>query len=203
MDATCPFVKASQNKAKGLAKNGCFIFLAGEEDHAEIAGIRGYVEDENASCFVVANPANADTAALELSIGDIDKNTVKTALIGQTTISPQEYKAIGEAILKHFPGTEIVDSICKATAERQEALRTLCRQVEAIVIVGGRESGNTRRLLAMALDLGKPAWLVESPADLPQEIWNYKTVGLSAGASTPDSLIDEIEEALISKNQER
>ncbi|MDR3147007.1 MAG: 4-hydroxy-3-methylbut-2-enyl diphosphate reductase, partial [Treponema sp.] len=84
-----------------------------------------------------------------------------------------------------------------ATRERQEALRELCSRVEAIVIAGGRSSSNTRRLLDIARSLGKPAWLVESAAELGgPELTAYRSVGLSAGASTPDSDIAGIEAAL-------
>jgi 4-hydroxy-3-methylbut-2-enyl diphosphate reductase len=89
-----------------------------------------------------------------------------------------------------------VDTICGATRERQEALRELCARVEAVVIAGGRGSSNTRRLLEIARSLGKPCWLAESAADLPVEIAAFKTLGLSAGASTPGSVIREIEAAL-------
>jgi 4-hydroxy-3-methylbut-2-enyl diphosphate reductase len=116
-------------------------------------------------------------------------------LIGQTTISPGEYAAIGAAIKKHLD-LEVVDTICGATRERQEALRELCARVEAVLIAGGRESSNTRRLLEIARSLGKPCWLVESAPDLPPETAAFKTLGLSAGASTPDVLIGEIESAL-------
>ena len=191
LDATCPKVKASQNKAHFFAKKGYRIFLAGEENHAEISGIRGFAQ--NSSCFVVDSSAAADAVAAELYRKDPSAMTV---LIGQTTISREEYKAIGKAILRYFPKLEIIDTICGATAERQQALRELCVQADALIIVGGKDSANARRLIALALDQGKPAWLVESPADLPVEIWNYQTVGLSAGASTPDELIDEIEEEI-------
>ena len=195
LDATCPNVKASQHKARCFADKGYSIFLAGDENHAEIAGIRGYAKDE--ACFVVANPDMAAAAAAELSCKE---PSAKTVLIGQTTISPKEYIVIGEAILSYFPNLEIIDSICSATAERQDALRKLSEQVDALIIAGSRESANTRRLLALAQDLGKPAWLVESASDLPPEIRDYATIGLGAGASTPISLIDEIEKAVEMRN---
>ena len=191
LDATCPHVKASQHKARFFSEKGYRIFLAGEENHAEITGIRGYAE--GTPYFVIGNPAATELAAAELYRNE---PSAKTALIGQTTISSEEYRVIGDEILRYFPKLEIINTICSATAERQKALWELCEKAEALVIAGGRESANTRRLLALAQNLGKPAWLVESAAGLPSEIWNYKTVGLSAGASTPDFLIDEIEEAL-------
>ena len=191
-DATCSRVKASQNKARFLAEKGYKIFLAGEENHAEIIGIKGYVIPAS-ECFVVADPCEAGIRADNLYKLEPE---AKTALIGQTTISPGEYSAIGREIKRFFPGLEIVNTICNATAARQEALRELCTAADALIIVGGKNSANTRRLLSLALEMGKPAWLAEKIEDIPSEIGNLKTVGLSAGASTPDSLIDEIEAAL-------
>ena len=189
LDATCPHVKVSQMKARSFAERGYRVFLAGEENHGEIAGLRGYVN----SCYVVGNPEEAEKAAGELLRLD---GIAKTVLIGQTTISPAEFRSIGQKLRQFFPGLEIEDTICSATADRQEALRELCGEAEAVIIAGGRLSANTRRLLSLAEELGKPAWLVERAEELPEEIKSYKTVGLSAGASTPDSLIEEIERAL-------
>ncbi|MCL2006447.1 MAG: 4-hydroxy-3-methylbut-2-enyl diphosphate reductase [Treponema sp.] len=190
IDATCPRVKASQDMVKMLSHKGNFIFLAGEENHAEIAGIKGCVE--SSACFVVANPNEARAAAADLLLSA----PPKTALIGQTTISREEYNAIGKAILEYFPELKIFDTICSATSERQEALIELSEKVDAIIVAGGRDSANTRRLLNLAQNLGKPAWLIESSEDIPKEISRYSSVGLCAGASTPDNLIDEIERAL-------
>jgi 4-hydroxy-3-methylbut-2-enyl diphosphate reductase len=144
-------------------------------------------------CFVVANPAEAEAAASKLALA---RPNAKTVLIGQTTISLEEYRAISEAIKKHFPKTEIVNTICSATADRQNSLRELSNLVEAIIIAGGRNSANTQRLFSLARDLGKPSWLIETAEEIPPEIEQYKTVGLAAGASTPDSLINEIETRL-------
>ena len=194
LDATCPNVKLSQMKARSFAEKDFRIFLAGEENHGEISGIRGYIDQP---CYVVGNPDDAEKAAADLLRSEPD---AIAALIAQTTISTGEYSAIGERLRQFFPDLEVLDTICGATAERQEALRELCGQVDALVIVGGRESANTRRLLSLAVELGKPAWLVQSrreiSAKFPAEIGEYETVGLSAGASTPDSLVAEIEEAL-------
>jgi 4-hydroxy-3-methylbut-2-enyl diphosphate reductase len=193
LDATCPKVKASQMKAQSLSQAGYQVFLAGEEFHGEVIGIMGYAP----SCIVVANPAEASAEAERLSktlpAGGF---AGKTALIGQTTISEDEYRAIGEGIRAFFPRLEVIDTICGATRDRQEALAELCGQVDAVVVAGGRTSCNTRRLLAIAQGLGKPAWLAESASDLHPEIYAYKRVGLSAGASTPDQVIAGIERAL-------
>jgi 4-hydroxy-3-methylbut-2-enyl diphosphate reductase len=195
IDATCPHVRASQMKARSLSAEGFCIFLAGEKDHGEIAGIRGYIRTTSflEDCFVVANPREAEQAAADYFRGNPH---AKTALIAQTTITAAEYMAIGEGIKKFFPGLEIVNTICNATLERQDALRELCGQVDAILIAGGRESANTRRLLSIAEGLGKKAALVENAAEIPPEFFSYSVVGLSAGASTPGETIDELERAL-------
>ena len=190
LDATCPNVKLSQMAARSFAEKGFQLFLAGEENHGEIRSIRGYIDSP---CYVVGNPEDAEKAAAELFRLQPD---AITALIAQTTISTNEYRAIGERLQRFFPDIGIVNTICGATAERQEALRELCGQVDAVVVAGGRDSANTRRLLSLAEELGKPAWLVQTPQEIPAETGAYETVGLCAGASTPDSLITEIEEAL-------
>jgi 4-hydroxy-3-methylbut-2-enyl diphosphate reductase len=188
-DGTCPRVKASQTQARALIGAGYFLFLAGEKTHGEIIGIQGYAPD----CMVAADPEEAEAAAEKLYRQTPD---VETALLGQTTISAGEYRAIGEGIQKWFPKLKIVDTICGATRDRQNALQELCVRVDAVIIVGGKTSANTRRLLSIAQSLGKPAWLVENEKEIPREIADYAAVGLCAGASTPDAIIDTIEKVL-------
>ncbi|GHU10337.1 4-hydroxy-3-methylbut-2-enyl diphosphate reductase [Spirochaetia bacterium] len=202
VDATCPKVKKSQIKARELSEKQYVIFLAGESQHGEIIGLQGYAD----RCIVVAGAEEADSEArklqqnegvlfegTELKSAGVN-GTLKTALIGQTTISAALYEKIGGVLRRYFPSIKVIDTICGAAP--QESLRKLCAEVEAVVVAGGRSSANTRRLLDIALEAGKPAWLVETAADLDPEITAYSVVGLSAGASTPDDIIDEIEAAL-------
>ncbi|GHV80799.1 4-hydroxy-3-methylbut-2-enyl diphosphate reductase [Spirochaetia bacterium] len=193
IDATCPRVKASQLKAQSLCSTGYRVLLAGEGRHGEVIGIQGYAPD----CIIVGNPTEAMAAAEKL----FAERPVKTALIGQTTISEDEYAAIARAIEMVFPDLCVINTICRATRDRQDSLRSLCARVDAVIVAGGRESANTRRLLTIARTStpggpGKPAWLAETPADIPDEIRRYTTVGLCAGASTPDFLIDAVEQVL-------
>ena len=201
LDATCPHVKVSQKKAEQYAGKGYCIFLAGEKDHAEIIGIRGYANSAAASaaaagpvCIIAGNPAEARAEAEKLFR---KKPDAKTVLIGQTTISPQEFKSIGTGIQSFFPNLEIVETICNSTEERRNALRDLCGETNAVIIAGSGESANTRRLLSLAREMGKPCWLVESPENIPREIRGYETIGIAAGASAPEELIGEIERELI------
>ena len=203
VDATCPKVKANQLKIRELIKEGYFIFLAGEARHAEIEGLLGYAREmltQDApiecndgvltNCVLAGNVEEARKAAEN----QYRKNkTVKTALLSQTTISEDEYKTIGDEIKKSFPGLKIVNTICAASSERQQALREVLPQVDAVIIAGGEESANTRRLLAIAKESGKPCVLAESIRDIPEEFFKFERVGISAGASTPDAVVQGIE----------
>jgi len=113
-------------------------------------------------------------------------------------LSRDEFFSIGEALKRYIPDLRIIDTICGATRERQDALRELSAGVDAFVIAGGRESANTRRLLSIAEGCGKKAWLVEDAYGIPSEVSSCSVIGLAAGASTPDSVIDAIEEKLLS-----
>ena len=192
IDATCPNVKSLQIKAGTLSKEGYKLFIAGDAEHAEIEGILGYVNAESSAsfCKVVSSSFEAEASAKMLYEADKD---AKTALIGQTTFSGAEYCNIGNAVKKYFPSLEVVQTICTAAVERQQALRNMLEKVEAVLIVGGRESANTRRLLAIAQESGKPCALVEKTSEIPSNFYTFKTVGISAGASTPDSVINAIE----------
>jgi 4-hydroxy-3-methylbut-2-enyl diphosphate reductase len=188
LDATCPKVKASQMKARSLAEAGYTVFLAGEREHSEIIGIQGYAP----SCLIAASPAEAAVLAEALHAA---LPSAKTALIGQTTISLEEYQRVGEELRRFFPALQVINTICDATRDRQDALKELCAVTDAIIVAGSRSSANTRHLFAIACDAGKPAWLVESASELAaiaDELSRFERVGLSAGASTPAALIDEI-----------
>ena len=209
IDATCPKVKASQIRAQELCRRGRRVFLAGERRHAEIIGIRGYAPD----CIVVSSPEEAAVAAEKLRReapwsrwrGIQRGGAPEPALVGQTTWDSAEYASIAQAIRAFFPDLEVCNTICDATRARQDSLRSLCADVDAVIVAGSRESANTRRLLDIARSFpgpggrGKPAWLAETPADIPGEVDRYDSLGICAGASTPDALIDAIEEALLER----
>ena len=197
VDATCPKVKASQLKAKELASAGYRLFLAGEAHHAEIESILGYAKPAP-FCTVTGSADEARNAAEGLYKLN---SSAKTALLAQTTISQEEYKNIGDEIKKYFPNLEIIMSICTATKERQQALRKLLDKVDAVIVAGGKESANTLRLFKIAQESGKPAVLVENAEGIGEGFVKYKNIGLAAGASTPDSVIEEIENLLVSRGK--
>ena len=195
-DATCPRVKLSQNTARLLAAKGYHIFLAGEKNHAEVRGIAGYIERSGAAYSIAGDAREAREAAQQVRRRTPD---AKTALIAQTTFSLEEYARTAAALRELFPGLQVKDTICPATRERQTALVELCAAADALVAAGGNGSANTRRLLDIARAHGKPAWIAENRVDasaLAGELSRFPVVGLCAGASTPDSVIGEIEAEL-------
>ncbi|MDR2795209.1 MAG: 4-hydroxy-3-methylbut-2-enyl diphosphate reductase [Spirochaetaceae bacterium] len=189
IDATCPKVRKSQLKALELFEKGFTLFIAGEKNHGEVRGIRMFARNS----LVVEDEGGAFDAAKTL----FSKNkTAKTAVIGQTTISNAEYLAICSAIKQFFPDLAVYDTICGATMARQKAIAGLCAETDALVIAGDSASSNTRRLLAAAAEYAKPAWIVSNASALPPELGSFGVIGLSAGTSTPDVLIGEIERAI-------
>ena len=191
IDATCPRVIASQLRAAQYSRKGYTVILAGDKNHGELIGIKGYaLSVPNGRCATVQTAAEAEA---------LQHDGTPTVLIAQTTIKREEYRAIAEILRKKILKLTVLETICSATDERQEALLELIEEVDAILVIGGKNSANTRRLLQTAIDRGKPAWLAESSCDIPQEVRQYRTIGLAAGASTPDSSIDAIEQLLLDK----
>jgi 4-hydroxy-3-methylbut-2-enyl diphosphate reductase len=188
-DATCPKVKRNQLKTQSLAKNGFSVFLVGEKSHAEIVGLMGY-----ADCITVETAEEAKHEAEKLFS---ENPRAKTAVIGQTTLATDVYLSAAEAVKEIFSDALVIDTICPATKDRQNAVRELCASVDAVVIVGGKESANTRRLYSIAEASGKAVYFIERADELPEAVFAYGTVGVSAGASTPNEIIDEVENRLL------
>ena len=190
IDATCPRVIASQFRAAQYAQKGYTVILAGDKNHGELIGIKGYaLSVPNGKCVIVQTAMEAEA---------LHCDGAPTVLIAQTTIKREEYHAIAEILRNKISNLTVLETICPATDERQEALLELVKEVDAVLVIGGKNSANTRRLLQTALSSGKPAWLAESAADIPQEVYRYGTIGLAAGASTPDSSIDAIDKTIAS-----
>lgn len=183
VDATCPRVLLSQKRARSYHEKGYAVFLAGDRNHGEIAGIAGYAP----GCTVLENRSDVER------IGDWPERAV---LISQTTIKQSEYDAIAEALAEHIRELVVLATICPATLERQKALEELARRVDVIIVVGGKHSANTVRLFQTARHLLNATWHIETPDEIPPEIAGYASVGITAGASTPDEVIDAVEQAL-------
>jgi 4-hydroxy-3-methylbut-2-enyl diphosphate reductase len=183
IDATCPRVLSSQKRAEAWHRKGYAVVLAGDRDHGEITSIAGSAP----GCVVVENPAD---------VAGIDPCPERAVLISQTTIKQSEYDAIAQALAARVADLVVLNTICPATQERQAALEELASRVDGILVVGGRASANTQRLFATARSLIPASWLIEGPEEIPAEASSLARIGITAGASTPDEVIDAVEQAL-------
>ncbi|MDD6485499.1 MAG: 4-hydroxy-3-methylbut-2-enyl diphosphate reductase [Spirochaetales bacterium] len=188
IDATCPRVLSSQKRAADYAKRGYTVFLAGDKNHGEVVGISGYARASGAECIVIEH--KEDAAA-------VTHVPEKSVLLSQTTISRSEYDAIAAVLKAKNDALVVLNTICPATDERQNALIELCKNIDGILVIGGRHSANTKRLLRTAQDLCAHAALIETAEEIPQEFFTLERIGLTAGASTPDFVIDSVEDALL------
>jgi 4-hydroxy-3-methylbut-2-en-1-yl diphosphate reductase len=182
VDGTCPIVKASQKKIKQYAADGYFIVISGDKGHAEVIGLVGQAPDNS---IVVASSKDLQ--------GHVYPQ--KTLLISQTTFSRPEFEEIEKHLKVLCPTLTSLCTICDATKKRQDSVIELSSRVDAIIVVGGLTSSNTKRLKVAAQEY-VPTWLIEDVKGIPSEIYNYETVGVTAGASTPDWVIQEVTEKL-------
>lgn len=182
IDATCPRVVSSQQIVSEHSSEGYHIIIVGDKNHGEVKGLEGFGEN----CRVI----ESEKEAKELIPED------KTLVIAQTTFYSPLYERIAAILKEKNPGIKKVESICPMTRSRQEALKELSREVDAILVIGGKNSANTKRLFQTAQELCKNCWHIEDHTNIPEEIFSFSKIGISAGASTPDWVIDAVEDAL-------
>ncbi len=189
VDATCPKVKRAQLLIQAEAQAGRSLLLFGEDDHPEVRGLLSYARGD---AFVFESRG-------ELAAYTLDQER-SYCLAAQTTQDRQAFQLIRrdlETRLCSRPPA-VLETICDATRLRQDEAIGLAKQCDCVVVAGGKASGNTRRLAQVVEAAGAPALLVETVDDLhPDAVIQYKRVGLTAGASTPKSIIDRIETFLL------
>ena len=193
-DATCPHVVKVQVIIKKYLKQGYSTVIIGDRNHAEVEGLMGFAEDRGQ---VVSNRSDVDNLQL----------VSPYIIVSQTTQDETAFDELSRMILKRFPGGRVFNTICDATHKRQEEVRRLCRNVEAMVVVGGKNSANTQRLAEIAEGMGCPVFLVETEDELDlAKLAKYDCVGVTAGASTPTWMINRVVrilEALPSRGEGR
>jgi 4-hydroxy-3-methylbut-2-enyl diphosphate reductase len=184
IDATCPLVTKVHLQAERYSQRGYTIVIVGHAGHEEVEGTRGSV---TGPVHVVGRIDEIE--ALPMSATD------PVAYVTQTTLSIDDTRGLIAALEARYP--DIVgpglDDICYATLNRQRAVQQLARRVDLVIVVGAHNSSNSNRLQEVAADHGVPAWLVEDETDL-QPVWieGVKTVGVTAGASTPEYLVRRV-----------
>lgn len=184
LDTTCPLVARVHEAARELQEEGRFVIVLGKPSHVEVRGVVGDLPD----CAVVPSPVAVRSYA-----------AAKLGVVCQSTLPPSEAEPLVAEIRRKNPGKDVrfIDTICRPTRERQEAMAALLPRVDAVVVVGGRHSNNTKQLVRLAEAAGLPALHVEGAHEL-QENWcrQFARLGLAAGTSTLDETIAEVRAAL-------
>lgn len=189
LDATCPHVKKAQLTARSFAEKGFQVVVAGEKKHPEVKSILAW-----AGPGAVAVETPADVAALEL--------TDKVGLVSQTTLEHDVFDGILAALQQRGVELEVSPTICCATEERQSAAIRLASKVKVIVVIGGRNSANTRHLAEVCRKAGARVYQVETAAELdPAWFAGMEKAGITAGASTPDWIIEEVKQRMENMEQ--
>ncbi|MCC8108616.1 MAG: 4-hydroxy-3-methylbut-2-enyl diphosphate reductase [Planctomycetes bacterium] len=180
VDATCPHIARSQRLAREAADAGAFLVLAGDRDHAEVKAVAGAADGR---CLVVTDLDDLAAVPADAAV----------VLVAQTTFSVALFEKMGAALRERFPGCRIVDTICRATHDRQDEVDRLSENADAVAVVGGRNSANTRRLAEISARHGRPVFVVETEAELaPENFAGVDKVAVVSGASTPDWVIDSV-----------
>lgn len=190
-DATCPLVKKLQDKAANLGpKDNLVIF--GNPKHPEVCGVAGH---SNAGNTYIVNSASEIDLLPQLD---------KPILLCQTTREHQEIDAVSSALKQRFPDCDCQSGVCNAVYKRQLAVEKLAQLTKLIIVLGSPHSSNAARLAQIAQKCGAKSFLINSKFDLPQEeLKSAQSVGIAAGTSTPDEVINEVRNELIQLNFEK
>ena len=184
LDATCPLVTKVHKQGQRYADKDCEIVMIGHAGHAEVEGTLGQISGK---VHLVENIE--DAATLEVT------NSEKLAYVTQTTLSVDDTRGIIQALTEKFPaiiGPDVKD-ICYATQNRQTAVRDLAEQSELILVIGAKNSSNSNRLREIGAELGRESYLIDDASLLdPKWLENVNSIGVTAGASAPEILIDQL-----------
>lgn len=183
IDATCPYVKAVHEAVCRLAEEGYFIVIIGEKNHPEVIGTLGYLKECKGKGIVVESMDDL-TEALKYE---------KVGVVSQTTQSERFFKEVVGELSLWVKELKVINTICNATSVRQEDVYKIAPRVDVMIIIGGKNSGNTRRLYTISKGLNPRSYHVETASELdPAWFKGAKRVGITAGASTPDWIIEEV-----------
>ena len=184
VDATCPLVQRLKERVRELADQGYQVIIVGESDHPEVMAVLSYAPD---SCLVVRGLEGVEPGNLNKKVG----------LVAQTTQSLENLQAVASLCIYHCREVRTYNTICHATHKRGAEALELARQVDVMIVVGGKNSANTTRLAQAVSQGGTTTYHIESAAELIDlEIPPGAPIGVTAGASTPGWVIDEVLSAL-------
>lgn len=182
IDATCPHVTRAQKAAARMAKEGYFVLVVGEAGHPEVEGISAYARSVGGTCAVVA------------SRDDIPRDLKgPVGIVVQTTQSQKRLAEVVDALKEQGLDPLVKNTICSATAQRQQSAQELAGEVDCMVVIGGRNSSNTTRLYELCLEHCPKAYHIEGAEEIdPAWFEGCEVIGITAGASTPETQIETV-----------
>ena len=180
VDATCPFVKKTQELVSDLTKEGYTVIVVGDREHPEVQGIISY-----------GNPDIIVAASVD-EIKDLPKRE-KIGIVAQTTQSQERLQKIADFCLTRASEVKVCNTICSATSVRQEESVEISKEVECMIVIGGKNSGNTRRLFEVCHSIQPKTYHIEEAREIdPAWFEGIERLGVTAGASTPKWIIEEV-----------
>ena len=184
VDATCPFVKKIHKIVAEKSAEGSYIVIVGNGEHPEVQGIRGWAGEQ---VTVVQTPEDAERFELP------DKDQ-KVCIVAQTTFNYNKFKELVEIISKKRYDIVVLNTICNATKERQTEARQIAARVDAMVVIGDKRSSNTQKLFEICKEECLNTYYIQTLDDLDlNQLGSVETVGITAGASTPNKIIEEVQ----------
>ena len=182
VDATCPFVKKIHNIVLDESNNGKTIIIIGNDNHPEVEGIKGWV---NGEVIVI----NKEEQIEKLSLPE----QTKACIVSQTTFNHNKFKYLVEIIRKKGYDITVVNTICNATHVRQVEAQKISSKVDGMIVIGGKNSSNTQKLYDICRNECENTFYVQTVKDLNlHELKSLKSIGITAGASTPKNIIEEV-----------
>ena len=181
VDATCPFVRKIHKIVQNEKNNNKHIIIIGNSDHPEVKGIKGWAGDDTT---IIGTVEEAEEFEL--------KEPKKVCIVSQTTFNYKKFNNLVEIISKKGYDINVLDTICSATHERQREAREIAKQVDTMIVIGGRNSSNTQKLYEICKSECNNTYYIQTLDDLELDNIEIGSVGITAGASTPNNIIEEV-----------
>lgn len=184
VDATCPYVTKPQQICQEMSEAGYEIIIFGDEAHPEIKGVKSYATH---GARVVTSPKDLENLKLK----------EKIALVAQTTRRVEDYMEVANYLIPRYKEVRVFNTICNATFENQEAVQKISKKADIMIVIGGKNSSNTKQLYSIAKEYCQDSYHIEDEKDLDYSWFDNKEFcGISAGASTPDWIIQKVVDAI-------
>lgn len=183
VDATCPFVKKIHRIVEEKSRDGYHIVIIGNREHPEVMGIEGWAQ----------GPATIIQTEEEARAFELVPESEKVCVVAQTTFNYNKFKELVEIIQKKGYNINVLNTICNATEERQTEARRIAGEVDAMIVIGGRHSSNTQKLFEICKNECKNTYYIQTSDEMDYtQIRSNNNVGITAGASTPNNIIEEV-----------